>query len=107
MQATSRSLAHWQPVAFWSRKIIPAEHNYEMHDQELLAIVMYFKQWCHYLESSQHPICVLTNHVNLRAFMTIKELSRQQAYWAEWLAAFDFVIKYHKGVSNPNNDPSC
>src|SRR5438876_11900549 len=76
MQATSKSSAHWHPVAFWSRKMIPAEHNYEMHDQELLAIVMCFKQWCHYFEGSQHPICMLTDHANLRAFMTMKELSR-------------------------------
>ena len=74
-QATSKSSAHWHPVAFWSRKMIPAERNYEMHDQELLAIVMCFKQWRHYLEGSQHPICVLTDHANLRAFMTTKELS--------------------------------
>jgi len=31
------------PVAFWSRKMTPAEMNYETHDQELLAIVMAFK----------------------------------------------------------------
>ena len=43
MHVNSKSSAHWHPVAFWSRKIIPAEHNYETHDQELLAIVMCFK----------------------------------------------------------------
>ena len=75
MQVTSKSSAHWYLVAFWSRKMIPAECNYEMHDQELLAIVMCFKQWRHYLEGSQHPIRVLTDHANLRAFMTTKELS--------------------------------
>jgi hypothetical protein len=35
----------WRPVAFWSRKLIPAETRYETHDQELLAIVAAFKQW--------------------------------------------------------------
>ena len=40
----------WRPVAFWSRKMGDAERNYETHDQELLAIVMAFKQWRHYLE---------------------------------------------------------
>ena len=44
MQETSKSSAHWHLVAFWSRKMIPTKHNYEMHDQELLAIVMCFKQ---------------------------------------------------------------
>ena len=78
--ANSKSSAHWHLVAFWSRKMIPAERNYEMHNQELLAIVMCFKHWRHYLEGSQHPIRVLTDHANLRAFMTTKELSRWQAH---------------------------
>ena len=103
MQATSKSLAYWYLVAFWSRKMIPAERNYETHDQELLAIVMCFKHWRHYLEGSQHPICVLTDHANLRAFMTTKELSRRQARWAERLAIFDFIIEYRKGASNLSN----
>ena len=98
--------AHWHPVAFWSRKMIPAERNYETHDQELLAIVKSFKHWRHYLEGSRHAVVVLADHANLRYFMTTKELSRRQARWAERLAAFDFEIKYHKGTSNPADGPS-
>ena len=33
---------NWHPVAFYSRKLIAAERNYETHDQELLAIVEAF-----------------------------------------------------------------
>jgi len=32
------------PVAFHSRKLNPAERNYEMHNKELLAILEAFKQ---------------------------------------------------------------
>lgn len=32
----------YRPVAFWSRKMIPAELNYDIHDKELLAIVSAF-----------------------------------------------------------------
>jgi hypothetical protein len=31
----------FHPVAFHSRKLIPAEINYDIHDKELLAIVDY------------------------------------------------------------------
>jgi hypothetical protein len=48
MATDRRTDAHWHPVAFWSRKMIPAERNYDTHDQELLAIVKSFKQWRHY-----------------------------------------------------------
>ena len=65
----------WHPIAFWSRKMIPAETNYEVHDQELLAIVAAFKQWRHYVEGSQLPIEVLTDHNNLRGFISVKQLT--------------------------------
>src|SRR5438270_474798 len=101
-----RSDAHWHPVVFWSRKMTPAERNYDTHDQELLAIVKPFKQWRHYLEGSRHPIMVLVDYANLRYFITTKELSRCQARWAERLAAFDFEIQYRKGSTNPADGPS-
>ena len=35
---------HWQPVAYFSRKLSPEELNYPIGDQEMLAIVAAFKQ---------------------------------------------------------------
>src|SRR6266513_2897250 len=49
---------------------------------------------------------MLIDHVNLHTFIIIKELSQQQAYWAEQLAIFNFIIKYRKGTSNPSDSPS-
>ena len=97
---------HWKPVAYYSRKMIPAENNYETHDQELLAIVAAFKQWRHYLEGSAHTVLVKTDHNSLRYFMTKKDLNRRQARWAERLSAFDFEIVYRTGKSNPADGPS-
>ena len=51
-QLTSDNSGRWHPVAFFSRKMIPAETRYETHDGELLAIVEAFKTWRHYLEGS-------------------------------------------------------
>lgn len=31
-----------RPIVFWSRRMIPAELNYDIHDKELLAIVSAF-----------------------------------------------------------------
>jgi hypothetical protein len=93
-------------VAFWSRKLIPAETRYETHDQELLAIVAAFKQWRHYLEGSAYPVEVLTDHNNLVAFQSIKSLNGRQARWAIALSGYDFVIVYHPGKKNPADAPS-
>jgi len=38
------------PIAFHSRKFQPTEINYEIHDKELLAIVVAFKHWRRYCE---------------------------------------------------------
>ena len=96
----------WYPVAFWSRKMLPAEMNYETHDQELLAIVEVFKVWRHYLLGVHVTVIVLTDHNNLKYFMTTKALNPRQARWAETLAQFDFEIRYRTGKSNPADGPS-
>ena len=96
----------WHPVAYWSRKMLPAESHYQIYDAEMLAIVSAFKQWRHYLEGSRYPITVLSDHANLRFFMTTKELNGRQARWAEKLSAFDFVIQHRPGAKNPADAPS-
>lgn len=96
----------WHPVAYFSRKLTPTERRYEVHDQELLAIVSAFKHWRHYLESAQHAITVRTDHANLRYFFTAKRLNARQARWAELLSAYDFVISYRPGRLNTADVPS-
>jgi hypothetical protein len=96
----------WHPVAFWSRKLIDAEKNYETYDQELLAIVEAFKQWRHYCEGATHTIQVLTDHNNLKGFMKVKELNGRQARWATFLAQFDFEVEHRSGKTNPADAPS-
>ena len=65
----------WHPIAYWSRKCIAAEINYDIHNKELLAIVNCIKHWQHYLEGSKKPVQVLTDHKNLEVFMTTKVLT--------------------------------
>ena len=40
---TSDDLGQWYPIAFFSKKMIPAEIWYETHNDKLLAIVEAFK----------------------------------------------------------------
>jgi transposase InsO family protein len=98
--------AHWHPVAFYSRKMTAAERNYGAGDAEMLAIVMAFKNWRHYLEGAAQRITVISDHDNLRSFMSTKELTRRHARWWERLSAFDFTITYRAGRLNPADPPS-
>ena len=55
-------------VAFHSRKLNSAERNYDIHDKELLAILVAFLEWKHYLQGTGKPITVYTDHQNLQYF---------------------------------------
>ncbi|MBW0575367.1 hypothetical protein O181_115082 [Austropuccinia psidii MF-1] len=50
------------PIAFDSRKLLPAKLNYEFHDKELLGIVWALKRWRAFLLSLSSSFEVLTDH---------------------------------------------
>lgn len=97
-QADTDGVNH--PIAFYSRKLLPAERNYQIYDKELLAIVVAFRQWRHYLEFSQASTIVITDHKNLEYFTTTRNLSRRQVRWAEFLGDYNFVITYRAARLN-------
>src|SRR5437762_4784060 len=93
-----------KPVAFHSKKLTPAEQNYDIHDKELLAIMDAFKHWRHYLQGARHEVAVIMDHKNLTSFTTMKALNKQQVRWAEELSSYNFKISYHKGTENQAAD---
>ena len=62
------------PIAFHSQVFKIPEHNYNVHNKELLTIVEAFTHWQHYLEGSRMPIDIITDHQNLQYFSTTKML---------------------------------
>ncbi|MGH7239621.1 MAG: reverse transcriptase/ribonuclease H family protein, partial [Candidatus Saccharimonadales bacterium] len=79
-----------RPVAFLSHKMSPAECNYPVHEQELLAIVYALEEWRCYL-LSEHPVTVVTDHQSLKFINSQPVLSGRQARWVEFLQEFDLV----------------
>jgi hypothetical protein len=94
----------WHPVAYYSRKLTPAELNYDIYDKELLAIVAALKEWRAFLQGTTEPFIVKTDHKNLTGFLTTKELNRRQVRWAEMLAEYHFEIEHVKGTDNARAD---
>jgi hypothetical protein len=90
-----------QPVAFESRKLSPAERNYPVHEQELLAVVHAVKTFRHYLEGCKSFV-LYTDHRSLIYFLNQKDLSRRQARWAMDLASYqpNMQIEYKPGPQN-------
>src|SRR5271163_1792454 len=87
-----------QPVAFMSHRMSPAEMNYPVHEQELLAVIRALGEWRHYLHGRKFAI--VTDHQSLTYLRTQPKLSRRQCRWVEMMADFDFDIKYAPGKFN-------
>lgn len=98
------STGRLHPVAFYSKKLSPAELNYEIYDKELLAIVVSFQEWRVYLEGARHTITIFSDHKNLLYFTTTKVLNRRQTRWSELLNSYDFKITYRPGPANSKAD---
>ena len=87
-----------RPCAFMSKKMIPAERNYPVHEQELLAIICALKEWRHHLHGKKFK--VITDHHSLRYLHTQPHLSARQSRWCEYLSQFDYEIQYMEGKQN-------
>ncbi|KAK3544089.1 hypothetical protein QTP86_001255, partial [Hemibagrus guttatus] len=92
------------PCAFFSRKLNPAERNYDIGNRELLAVKLALEEWRHWLEGAKHPFTVLTDHKNLEYLRAAKRLNPQQARWALFFTRFNFTISYRPGSKNTKAD---
>jgi hypothetical protein len=93
------------PVAFLSRKMNAAERNYDVREQELLALVTCCREWRHYLEAAPHTT-INTDHASLQYLLTQKEFTnRRQARWSELIQSVLPHIVPIKGDSNVVADP--
>jgi hypothetical protein len=67
------------PVLFLSEKWSNNEVSWQVHNQELGAIVQAFVEWRAWLIDTCEPVLVFSDHANLRYFMTSQHLSDRQA----------------------------
>ena len=93
----------WHPIAYHSRKLTAPEENYDVHDKELLAIVVALEHWRIYAESCS-DLTVFSDHKNLTTFTTTKVLNRRQVRWSEMLGQYKFKIVYTPGKDNGRAD---
>ncbi|KAK3531899.1 hypothetical protein QTP70_034403, partial [Hemibagrus guttatus] len=92
------------PCAFFSRKLNPAEVNYDIGNRELLAVKLALEEWRHWLEGAKHPFTVLTDHKNLEYLRAAKRLNPRQARWALFFTRFNFTLSYRPGSKNIKAD---
>jgi len=84
-------------VAFISKSLSDIEHNYEIYDKEMLAIIRCLEEWRHFLEGTVTKFEIWTDQKNLGYFMKAQKLNQRQARWTLYLLRFDFMLKHVPG----------
>ena len=94
----------WRPIAYFLKKLKPAETRYSAFDKELLAIYLAIKHFRHFVEG--RSFCVLTDHKLLTFALTSQSSSHspRQARHLDFIAQFTSDIWHVKGTDNPVAD---
>ncbi|KAF8756853.1 hypothetical protein RHS01_03813 [Rhizoctonia solani] len=92
------------PIAYMSKSFSGAEANYDTHDKELLAIIKALKEWRIFLEATDKPVQVFTDHRNLEYWMQARTFNRRHARWRIFLSDFNFEIHYRPGKQSGKPD---
>ena len=79
-------------ISFGSKVLTPAQHKYCTTRKELLAIVMFTRQYRHYL--LRKPFIIRTDHNSLTWLMNFKNIEGQLARWLEELSQYDIIIQH-------------
>ncbi len=94
--STMRTRFFIQSLTFWKSMLHNSvECNYEIYDKKLMIIVCTFKKWWSEFEDFIYFVKMITNHKNLKYFMSTKQLSHHQARWSEFLSRFNYCIAYY------------
>ena len=91
-------LQEGKPVAFEGKRLSAAEQNYDVGEQEMLAVLNALELWRCYLDGTDFT--VVTDHSPNTFFANKKLLSPRQRRWAERLSAFKFTWEYRPGRIN-------
>ena len=89
-----------QAVRYYSQTLNPAECNYDVYDQELLAVVCALAHWRHLLLGAKHQVTVWTDHNNLTFYQHPQTISSHVACYIPRMAKYDLVLKHKPGTSN-------
>ena len=94
----------WCPVAFFSKKLKPAETKYSTFDRELLAVYLAIKRFRHFVEGHQFSITTDHKPLTFALFTKSSKLTPRQIRHLDYIAQFTTDIRYTKGSNNPVAD---
>jgi hypothetical protein len=94
----SRPKTH--PITYYSAMFTPTERNYNIYEQELLAIMKSLAHWRPYLGWTKEPFTILTNYANLQYWKAPRNLNQRTVRWHMDLQEYDYEIQHVPGKAN-------
>jgi RNase H-like domain found in reverse transcriptase len=101
-QCTPDGLPH--PISYYSHALSSAECGYDVHDRELLAIILGLKCWQHLLSGAKHLIKIYTNHKNLQYYCSPRDINQKVTRYLPFLMEFVITL-IHKPGKTMKVDP--
>ena len=92
---TNKPIQH--PIAYYSATFSPAERNYDIYEQELLAVIKALEHWRPHVAATEIPVTILTDHANLTFWKNPKKVNRRVARWFATLQEYNLLIKHVPG----------
>ena len=88
------------PVAFYSKKLNPAQCNYSTIEKETLSLVLAYTHFELYLSSGDGPVEVFTDHNPLTFINKFRNKNARLTRWSLFFQDKHIVIKHIKGKLN-------
>lgn len=88
------------PVAYFSRKLSPAETKYSTIEKEALCLIKALTHFSVYLSSSLYPVMIYTDHNPLVFIQRFKDKNMRLLRWSLFLQEYDIQIKHIAGRDN-------
>ena len=85
------------PIAYYSATFTPTEHNYDIYERELLAVLKALQHWRPHLAATEIPVIVLMDHANLMFWKNPKTVNQRVACWFALLQDYNLRIKHVPG----------
>lgn len=94
----------WQPLGFFSKKLLPAETRYSTYDRELLAAYLGTKHFIHFIEGRVTTLC--TDHKPLTFMFTQKseKYVDRQVRQISFLSQYIHTVEHVNGTDNVVSD---
>ena len=90
----------WQPIAYFSKKLRPAETRYSTFDRELLAIYLAIKHFRHFVEGREFHIATDHKPLTFALSTASDKYTPRQIRHLDYIAQFSTDIRYIAGHHN-------